>query len=288
MTNVDASSYRKFGDTTLAVYEAEFSRKESPMLPTAAATFAAARPHSALFLAQAFMENQYETTGHIIKPHHHNPVSLRPWPEDPRGMPPGATGTITAPGGGKFLVFAADADCAREWKRRLFDDPEYKDGIYLPATTLEEMINIFAPPGDVHPITGEDNAHIEYAKTVRTMLARFARLEGTQPEPETEFAQAIRFSNLDRFNDLPAASIPIAVHGDGRWWFRAGREAHAIRPTARNQTPSEDSKPVGPEMKTGETLFAAWVSIADNGRPFTYTRFGTIIWLDDTDMGVTT
>jgi hypothetical protein len=294
MTNTSAHTYKTFGDTTLAVFQAEFERLESPMLADAQATFEAARPHSALFLAQSFMENQYETTGHIIKPHHHNPVTLRPWPEDPRGMPPGATGTVTAPGGaGQFLAFATDADCVREWKRRLFDDPDYKHGVYLPATTLEQMVNIFAPPGDVHPITGEDNAHIRYAETVRKMLARFARIEvlepdDHEPEPQTAFAKAIRFPKLDRFQDQPAASIPIAIEEGGRWWFRVGREARAIRATGRNQTPTNPSEAIGPEMMPGEALFVAWASVAANGRPFAYTNFGTIIWLDDTDMGIAT
>lgn len=171
-------NYREIGDTSLITYLSEFTRTQSPMLATAAETHAAAEPMSALFLAQAWLENRYKTTGHIIKPEHNNPVSLRPWSSDPRGLPPGATGTITAPDGGQFLMFASDADCAREWRYRL-TNPAYKHGIYTTAQTLADMLAIYAPAGDVHPVTGVDNADIGYADVVTTMLWRFASMEDT-------------------------------------------------------------------------------------------------------------
>ncbi|MGI8406229.1 MAG: hypothetical protein ACR2OE_15970 [Thermomicrobiales bacterium] len=177
MTNVSAGSYKAFGDVPLAIITPMLTGYISPMAATAQQTTAAASPHSALFWAQAYLENLWETTGHIIHADNHNPVSLRPWNEDPRGMPKGATGVITASDGGQFLKFATDADCAREWKRRLFDDPNYKGGVYRNAVTLDQMLNAYAPPGDVHPVTGVDNADIGYADTVRTMLAKFAALE---------------------------------------------------------------------------------------------------------------
>src|SRR5699024_10794011 len=108
-------------------------------------------------------------------------MSLRPWLDDPQGMPPGATHLITAPDGGQFLAFERDADCAREWRRRLIDDPGYKDGVYADTRTLDEMLAVYAPSGDVHPVTGLDNADIGYGAAVRTMLERFDRLENDYP-----------------------------------------------------------------------------------------------------------
>ncbi|MGI8403803.1 MAG: N-acetylmuramoyl-L-alanine amidase [Thermomicrobiales bacterium] len=184
MTNVSAGSYRAFGDVPLAIITPMLTGHISPMTATAPQTTAAASPHSALFWAQAWVENQWETTGHIISSSDHNPVSLRPWNEDPRGMPKGATGVITASDGGQFLRFASDADCVREWKRRIIDDPNYKGGVYRNAVTLDQMLNVYAPPGDLHPVTGVDNADIGYADIVRTMLAKFAALEDTTPPQE--------------------------------------------------------------------------------------------------------
>lgn len=177
MTNPNAP-YRDIGDTTAEVYAVEFERVNSPMCAEASAIHAAASPHSALFLAMAWIENKYATTGIIIKPEHHNPVSLRPWREDPNGMPPGAVGLTTAPDGGQFLRFENWAACVREWKRRLFDDPGYKGGIYTAASTLGDMLNTYAPPSDVHPVTGLPNEDIAYAEKVGTLLGRFAQAEG--------------------------------------------------------------------------------------------------------------
>lgn len=181
MTNLNAigTNYRDIGDTTLEVFVSEFTRVNSPMLVEAEATFNAARPHSALFLAQAWLENKYKTTGHIIKPEHHNPVSIRP--ERIGELGPYGYGLITAPDGGQFLVFKTDADCAREWKRRLFDDATYKNGIYAATKTLGQMLAVYAPSGDTHPVTGLDNADIGYASTVTTMLKQFAAQEGDVP-----------------------------------------------------------------------------------------------------------
>lgn len=169
------TNYRQIGDVSLRTYEDEFRRVNSPMLAGAKATREAAMPHSALFLAQAWLENQYETTGHIIKPNHHNPVSLRPEVYGKTG--PYASGIITASDGGQFLTFRSDADCAREWKRRLFDDPGYKGGVYAETNTLAEMLGVYAPSGDVHPVTGKDNADIGYLDTVVRMLTRYAAME---------------------------------------------------------------------------------------------------------------
>jgi hypothetical protein len=200
MTNPHAP-YRQIGDTTLDVYTAELEKVGSPMRSEASAIHAAASPHSALFLAMAWIENKYATTGIIIKSEHHNPVSLRPWTSDPRGMPPGAVGVTTAPDGGQFLRFASWADCVREWKRRLFDDPDYKGGVYKAASSLGEMLNTYAPPHDVHPITGLANEDIAYAEGVGKLLGRFAAAEGKEPAVSANkhiYALSMGHRNNDR------------------------------------------------------------------------------------------
>lgn len=171
MTNPTASEWRAIGDTTLNVFAAEFSRVSSPLFTNAAAIYDAARPHSALALAHMWAENQYSTTGLIIKPHHNNPMALRPGPGI--GVP---YGTITAPDGSQFLTFDHPADCVIEWRRRI-QDPTYKGGVYTATDTLDEYLAVYAPAGDVHPITGADNADIGYPTTIRTMLSRYAALE---------------------------------------------------------------------------------------------------------------
>lgn len=151
--------------------------------------YEAAKPHSALALAQMFLENKYATTGKIIQPGDFNPLSLRPWeadPEYPKGLVPGAKGTIIASDGGKFLIFEHPAYCVAEWKRRLFDRPEYKNGVYTKATTLEQMLNTYAPAGDVHPVTGVDNADSGYVTTVEIMLRKFVELESGAMAPPKE------------------------------------------------------------------------------------------------------
>jgi hypothetical protein len=169
--------FRQIGDTPYGVIHRMLMEQLSPMQETGRDTHLAASPHSALFWAQAWLENQWQTTGIILQPEHHNPVGLRPWLEDPNGLPPGATGHVTAPDGGLFLQFETDADCAREWRRRLIDDPGYKGGVYQATTTLAEMLAVYAPSGDVHPVTGLDNADVNYLGAVRTMLYRFWHAE---------------------------------------------------------------------------------------------------------------
>ncbi len=130
MTRPDAANFRDIGDTTEAVWRVELERLGSPWAGRAASMRATASPHSALCLAMGVVENRWGATGIIIKPGDNNPLSLRPWEQDPRGAPPGSAGVITAPNGGKFLRFATPEDCIREWRRRLVDDPAYK-GVYM-------------------------------------------------------------------------------------------------------------------------------------------------------------
>lgn len=176
MTYTASTPYRSIGDVPLSLYVAEFERVGSPMLEEVTAIHAAAVPHSALFLAMAWHEQQYATTSRSIRPDQHNPVGLRPWYRDPHGDPIGVTGYITAANGGQYIAFDSFANCVREWKRRLFSDPEYKGGIYARLTTLADMIGTYAPAGDIHEITGIDNADSGYVAGVLAKLNQWAGL----------------------------------------------------------------------------------------------------------------
>lgn len=158
--NAQAQNWREIGDTTLDVYKQEFAKVNSPLLASVEEVYNAARPHSALCLAHMKIENQYSTTGILITQDMHNPLSLRP-----------RYGETDRSG---FAVFATYTDCMNAWKRR-FDDPQlgYKD-----TTTLDQYIAIYAPSGDIHPVTGVDNADMGYAQSIRELLMRYASLEG--------------------------------------------------------------------------------------------------------------
>lgn len=213
MTRLDKIDieYREIGPTTEAVYRSEFRRAESPLLPHAEAMHAAAGEHSALALAMMWLENQYATTGIIIRPGDYNPLSMRPWLEDPTAtvegevidwetrkrvyrngkpltvmVPPGAIGAILADDNSMMLRFSSPAAAIREWRRRIVDDRTYKGGVYNDKHTLAEMLTTYAPPGDVHPETGVDNAEIGYPAVVRTMLTRFEEMEDLNDAPEEE------------------------------------------------------------------------------------------------------
>ncbi|HXG72822.1 MAG TPA: hypothetical protein VNJ04_19680 [Gemmatimonadaceae bacterium] len=177
-----ATKYWGIGPVPVDVWRRELVRVNSPLMTYVEAMHTVAGQHSALCLAMCWAENQYATTGIIIKPTDFNPLSLRPWEEDPRGLPIGATGIITGPDGGKFLKFSEPQHCVAEWRRRLFDDPAYKGGVYTKATSLESMLAIYAPPGDVHPVSGLDNADSGYVTTVVTMLHKYAAIiDGGKP-----------------------------------------------------------------------------------------------------------
>lgn len=186
MVNLAAidTDFRLIGPVPIEVWRSELLRVNSPLMTYVEAMHDVAGAHSALCLAQAWLENKYATTGIIIKPTDWNPLSLRPWDNDPKGMPEGATGVIVASDGGKFLRFSAPQYCVKEWRRRIVDDPGYKGGVYTKTTSLKSMLGVYAPSGDVHPVTGKDNADIGYASTVTTMLNKYAAMTASTPAPQ--------------------------------------------------------------------------------------------------------
>ncbi|HEU0164405.1 MAG TPA: hypothetical protein VFQ54_05120, partial [Thermomicrobiales bacterium] len=58
--------YRRIGPTTLAVWRSELVRVGSPLLPNAEAMWRVAGDHSALALAQMWIEDQYETDRKLL------------------------------------------------------------------------------------------------------------------------------------------------------------------------------------------------------------------------------
>jgi N-acetyl-anhydromuramyl-L-alanine amidase AmpD len=174
MTNPLASNWREIGDTAFEVFEQELARVNSPMLPYARALYERSKPHSAMFLAHSWIENQHATTGRIIKPEHHNPLSLAArYGEE----------TIPYPASASFDNFFARypewVDAVDAWKRRFTDTRfGYKD-----SQTLDEYLGVYAPDGHVHPETGVDNADIKYPEKFRTLLRNYAVKEGQTPMP---------------------------------------------------------------------------------------------------------
>jgi hypothetical protein len=314
MTNLAAihTDFRDIGDTTLAVYEDEFRRKGSPMLATARTTFDAACPMSALFLAQCGFENQYKTTGEVIKPEDNNPAALRPWPEDPRAtkegdvldwktrgkvgtmkVPPHAAGAIRASDGTYMLRFPSDADCAKEYRYRLQAGSPYKGGVYNRAKTLEQMLAIYAPSGDVHPVTGLDNADADYLGTVTALLTSFKQMEGETPAPGnlvdeltdtlTDIITGIGKGHVPHdpmafdpaVEILPAIDIPyldqvpkeqLTARFGRDHFFRVGRAMRAIRDTPRHQRAIVGSRGViGTFLEKGKTAIIDWAWVTYDG-----------------------
>lgn len=287
--NPTAHNWQRIGDVSLHVLKQELARVSSPMLNDIEATYNAARPHSALFFAQAWMENKYETTGHIIRPEHHNPVSLRP--ERIGHLGPYASDLITAPDGGQFLAFRRDAECVREWKRRLIDEADtYKGGVYAGKETLDAMLAVYAPSGDVHPITGVDNADINYASTVRAMLNRYAELEGTMNSndvvvgigkgesphgsmalnPSTATVPADVMPHLEM---APAGQLTVRYETDV--FFRVNRKMVAVRETPRYQQAILGGPVAGPPLQSGEEAYIEWAWITVSGELWLLSQWNT-------------
>jgi hypothetical protein len=266
--------YRRIGPTTLAVWQAEFRRVGSPLLANAEAMWRAAGEHSALALAQMWIEDQYETDRKLLSPSDNNPLNLRPWPADPH-PPRGVVGVKQ-----DFLQFDSPVSCVREWRRRIVDDPSYKNGVYGEARTLAEMVAIYAPAGDVHPVTGIDNADIGYADVVTTMLRRFADLEGTVLPAKgdaaagdaspAEFAPAALLPYLE-----DASSRELIVRQGENVFFRIDVEVEAIRPTPRYARADVGSPRRGKDMAIGERAHVEWGWIARDGTFWMYSSYAT-------------
>lgn len=192
------SDFRQIGDVPLSVYIAEFTRLSSPLLAQASTIYDAAKPMSALALAQMFMENKYSTTGIILQAADNNPLAMRPWNADPRrngnkpvihwqtratvgqmNLPAHYAGAILDADGKYYARFVSVAAALDEYNYRLQANSPYKNGVYNGARTLQQMLNIYAPAGDVHTVTGVANEASGYYGTVLTKLNDYARMTGS-------------------------------------------------------------------------------------------------------------
>jgi hypothetical protein len=148
-------NWRDIGDVPLEVYEAEFERLDSPMLPYAREVYEAARPHSALLLAKMFHEQKYATWNNVIPADYHNPCSLA----KPKGTP--------ADGVNRWERYGSWAEGVRACRERITSET-YKDGVYARTVTVADLIRVFAPPSE------NDTDH--YIDVVNALLQKWSRI----------------------------------------------------------------------------------------------------------------
>ncbi len=142
------TDWRVIGDVPLFVWRSELARLDSPMLSEVEEVYEAARPHTALALAMAFVESKYGTQFVRNSPANHNAWNLR----RRMAMP--------------FASFANWAQGAAEWRARL-TDPSYA---YATTITLQDLVARFAPSWD-------NNDEEEYVATIRALFATWPTRE---------------------------------------------------------------------------------------------------------------
>ena len=258
--NLSASSYRDIGDISLAFWTSELQRVDSPLLPSAAALHAIVRGHSALALAQLWRESRHDTDRILLKPSDHNPTNLKVWPEDPRGLAGiGATGTKpTGVGGPGYLTFGSYADALREWRRRVVDDPNYKNNVYRADMTLAEFVQTFAPDWEVHPVTGVDNS--SYYRDLVAILTRFAAND--TPQEGTPMAYPSTVPGLPGGPLTTIAPVRVKLIPSGRTYQRPGIKAAKPRRSVQHGNGNSESS------AKGEAIYL--VDMAAEGRQASY------------------
>ena len=147
-----SDDWRSYGDVPLKVYESEFARLDSPMLPDALSVWAAAVGYSALALAMMFHEQKYATQTSIPLDYH-NCLSLT------------KPGTTPRDGVNRWMRFDSWAAGVKAWKDRI-TSPVYKLGAYALTETLEDLISVYAPSTD-----GNDEAR--YVAVVEERIAAY-------------------------------------------------------------------------------------------------------------------
>lgn len=256
------TAYRSIGAVPVSVWEAEFKRLSSPLLPHVGGLHAGAGVHSALALAMMYVENKYGTASKIIRPDDFNPMSLRPWPADPRAVvtgdildwqtrqsvgtirvPPGASGAIRDSLGGLSLRFDTPEDGMREWVRRIITDPKYKNGVYVPATSIVEMIRIYAPKTDKHPVSGAYNDPEAYAATVVAMLKRYAAMVTDSPDTGggTDMVYSTVIPGLQGGALSTSFPIRIGLISASRTYMRPGIKLRGAFDTTQHNTDNWNS-----------------------------------------------
>jgi hypothetical protein len=260
-------NWRHLGDVPRSAFRSEFARLGSPMLDEADAIHEAARPHSALCLAMMWVEQKFATLSSIPTAFH-NPLSLA----RPDGSP--------ADGDDRWERYDSWADGVRAWRERI-TSTTYKPsnpGVYARTTTLEDLIEVYAPPSE--------NDSGRYVRQVRE---RLAAVQGETPDPEHEetgesgtgpFAKAKipAFMIEARQQNLPLP--PIAKLGGASLLlvsqrYRAKKETPVLNAASR-----KTGKPVRRPLAAGEEFDVAYV-FASRGEPWGLSVFGSRIPLAD-------
>lgn len=192
--NLNAATYRDIGDVPFQVWSIELDRyPSSPLIPIAPALYAICKGHTALALAHLKRESEFETDRDLIQASDGNPFNLRP--NDLFPPPPGSTGEKEG-----YLTFESPLFCAREWRRRVIDDPTYRrvdaDGNvfrYTPTMSLSDYLGTYALVGDAHKTTGDANE--TYADDIVKMLTRFAA-EERELTKEPDMTDKITFGRV--------------------------------------------------------------------------------------------
>jgi hypothetical protein len=147
--------WRTIGDVPLSFWRQKLEVAGSPLQAEAAATWEAARPHSALALAMLWCESQFGTRFNRNTVTNRNAFNLRPR------------------GGDGYQAFGSWAEGIAEWRARIAD-PLYA---YATTTSVAGLVAVFAPGWDA-------NDPVRYAATVEKMLAAWPREGTTMPTYE--------------------------------------------------------------------------------------------------------
>jgi hypothetical protein len=147
-------NWRSIGPTTLAAFEAEIRARapRSPLLAEVEAIYQAVREHSRLFLGMCWIEDQFQTDPSDNFPiSYHNLMNMK------------------TPDGGGWMQFDSYAAGAKGWIDRI-TSPTYKNGIYARTETVEDLINVYAPPFDNNDVPN-------YVATIGIIVAELIVLE---------------------------------------------------------------------------------------------------------------
>lgn len=123
------SWWRNLGNVTPERWRQQLVAAGSPIAAEWEATYAAAKPHTALCLAMLEVESRYATRFNANVPENKNPLNLRP------------------PSGGGYMAFDSYTEAVRAWRDRI-TDPAYKGGVYDKTVTILELIERYAPAND--------------------------------------------------------------------------------------------------------------------------------------------
>lgn len=161
----------------------------------------------------------------------------------------------------RVIIEASSIDVASE--RTYINSPQWVRNVYSEAIVdaLEDVFGKFAGQGN-KPIPAPD----------------------PEPEKPSQFARPIFRPELDQFKTREPAATPQAIRVGDVWWNFFDRDVQAVKATPRLRDIKGEDK-VGGDIASGETFYV-WFSTVANGELYGYTKWGTIVRLSDTDLGV--